>query len=397
MAYTPQTDDDFRDFLYRVWLHLNLPDPTPIQLDIARWLADPSSPRRFILEAFRGVGKSWITVAFVLWTLDHHPTWNVLVVSASKAAADEFSNFCMQLIREMPCLLHLTPRDGQRDSKISFDVGPAPAAKAPSVKSLGITSQLTGSRADLIVADDIEVPSNSLTQGMRDKLAEQVKEFDAIVKPGGRIVFLGTPQCEQSVYNTLQEKRDEHGVPLFITRIWPARFPNAEEVKEYGSRLAPYIARQLGRVDGSLVGTPTDPRRFNDLDLRERAISYGRAGFALQFQLRTRLSDAERYPLKVRDLLCLNCHPENAPEKLVHTNDPRHRLEPVTNLAMPGDFYFRPMEVIGDWIPYQGSLLVIDPSGRGKDETGYAVIKMLNGILYLVAAGGFKGAMTRQP
>jgi Holliday junction resolvasome RuvABC endonuclease subunit len=33
----------------------------------------------------------------------------------------------------------------------------------------------------------------------------------------------------------------------------------------------------------------------------------------------------------------------------------------------------------------------IDPSGRGKDETGYAVVKMLNGYLYVTAAGGVQG------
>ena len=96
----------------------------------------------------------------------------------------------------MPILEHLKPQDGQRFSKISFDVGLAPASHAPSVKSLGITSQLTGSRADIIVADDVEVANNSATQGMRDKLSDQVKEFDAIIKPPdtSRILFARTPQ-----------------------------------------------------------------------------------------------------------------------------------------------------------------------------------------------------------
>ena len=52
-----------------------------------------------------------------------------------------------------------------------------------------------------------------------------------------------------------------------------------------------------------LVGEPTDPARFSDFDLLEREASYGRSGFALQFMLDTRLSDAERYPLKVSDLI----------------------------------------------------------------------------------------------
>ena len=61
----------------------------------------------------------------------------------------------------MPILLHLKPKGDQRQSKISFDVAPALASHQPSVKSLGITSQLTGSRADLIIADDIETSGNT--------------------------------------------------------------------------------------------------------------------------------------------------------------------------------------------------------------------------------------------
>ena len=61
---------------------------------------------------------------------------------------------------------------------------------------------LTGSRADRIIADDIEIPKNSETQLMQDKLSELVKEFDAVLKPleDARIIYLGTPQTEDSLY-----------------------------------------------------------------------------------------------------------------------------------------------------------------------------------------------------
>ena len=99
------------------------------------------------------------------------------------------------------------PRDEQRQSKISFDVNTASASQQPTVKSLGITSQITGSRADLVVADDIETSGNTQTQFMRDKLSEAIKEFEAVIKPDtSRIVYLGTPQSEQSIYNKLQER-----------------------------------------------------------------------------------------------------------------------------------------------------------------------------------------------
>ena len=167
---------DFRNFLYLCWKHLKLPEPTPIQYDMANFIQ--SGDQRLIIEAFRGVGKSWITSAFVCHQLLLNPQRNILVVSASKNRADDFSTFTQRLISEMPLLKHLTPRDDQRHSKISFDVAPARASHAPSVKSLGVTSQLTGSRADLIIADDVESANNSMTQMMRDKLAETIKEFE---------------------------------------------------------------------------------------------------------------------------------------------------------------------------------------------------------------------------
>jgi hypothetical protein len=192
---------DFRNFLFLVWKHLNLPDPTTLQYDIAEYLQH--GPKRSVIMAFRGVGKSWITSAFVVHQLLLDPSKNILVVSASKNRSDDFSTFTLRIIQEIPILQGLKPSENQRFSKIAFDVGPAPASHAPSVKSLGISSQLTGSRADIIVADDVEVANNSATQGMRDKLDEQVKEFDAIIKPldSSRIIFLGTPQCEDSITN----------------------------------------------------------------------------------------------------------------------------------------------------------------------------------------------------
>jgi len=60
-------------------------------------------------------------------------------------------------------------------------------------------------------------------------------------------------------------------------------------------------------------------------------------------------------------------------------------------VGLPGDFFYSPETKLGDWIEYSGSVLSIDPSGRGKDETGYAVVKMLNGYLYLSECGGLRG------
>lgn len=374
--------EDFRLFLWVVWAHLGLPVPTPIQYDIAQYLQN--GPLRAIIEAFRGVGKTWVAAAYVCWRLMRAPWLNIMVVSASKQHADQFSTFTLRLIEEVPILQHLTPRDGQRNSKIAFDVAQAPASPSPSVKSVGITGQLTGSRADLILADDVEVPNNSQTQQMRDKLSELVKEFDAVLKPGGEVKYLGTPQTEQSLYPTVETRG-------YTARIWPARYPTQAQRDKYGRRLAPMIEKKLDA--GATPGLSTDPARFTDIDLLEREASYGRAGFSLQFMLDTTLSDIDRYPLKLSDLIVMSCPQKIAPLVLEWGADPALIINNLPNVGLNGDRLYRPIFIpeAKDWTEYTGCVMAIDPSGRGKDETGYAIVKMNHGLMYLVDAGGFLG------
>lgn len=377
--------EDFRNFLFIVWKHLNLPDPTAVQYDIAEYLQH--GPRRCIIEAFRGVGKSWITSAFVLWLLLNDPQLKILVVSASKERSDAFSVFTKRLIEEMPLLAHLRPRDGQRDSNIAFDVGPALPAHAPSVKSVGITGQLTGSRADIIIPDDVEVPKNSLTVKMRERLAELVKEFDALLTTNmfARVIYLGTPQTEMSLYNILPERGYE-------MRVWPARVPKPEEVPNYRGRLAPFVQRMLDT--GALPDTPVDPARFTNEDLMSREASYGRTGFRLQFMLDTTLSDGDRYPLKLSDLIVTDVSPEMAPVQMAWGSGPDQVLDDVPNVGLLGDRLHRPVFTSKEWDKYTGICMYVDPSGRGADETAYAVIAYLNGWLFLLACGGFRGGYT---
>jgi len=385
MTKIPEQLQDFRNFTYLVWQHLGLPEPTPIQYDIAHYLQH--SPKRCIIEAFRGVGKSYITAAYVVHQLLLDPQLKFMVVSASKARADDFSTFTQRIITELPICQHLVAKDGQRWSKIAFDVAPAKASGSPSVKSVGVTGQLTGSRADIIIADDVEVPNNSMTHMMREKLGETVKEFDAVLKPDGKIIYLGTPQNEMSLYNTLTTRG-------YDMRVWPARYPTLERAeKAYGGRLAPSLYEYLQDNLEAVYGLPTDSKRFDDEDLLERELSYGRSGFALQFMLDTSLSDANKYPLKLADLMIMSCDRDTAPEKVVYGI--MKPLNDLPNVGLSGDKFYAPEETLGR-SEYTGSILAIDPSGRGSDETAYAIVKMLNGFLYVVDAGGIAGGYSQE-
>ena len=372
MDIEQELKSDFRYFLTAIWTHLNLPAPTRAQLCIAEYLQH--GPKRLQIQAFRGVGKSWITAAFVLWTLFIDPDRKVMVVSASKDRADSFSIFCQRLILEVPWLAHLKPKnDDQRWSRISFDVGPAAPHQAPSVKSVGITGQLTGSRADLMVLDDVEVPNNSMTELQRGKLLQLVTECESILTPkkDSRIMFLGTPQTTFTIYNKLRERS-------YRPFVWPARYPR--KVAMYDGLLAPQLADDLDTDD--LAWKPTDTR-FKEEDLLERESSMGRSNFMLQFMLDTTLSDREKFPLKFADLIVNPINPTHGPENIIWCSDPDNILKDLPCVGLPGDYYYKPMQVQGEWTEYSETICSVDPSGRGADETTACFLSQLNGIIYL--------------
>ena len=363
--------DDFKLFLQALWSELDLPNPTRAQYAIADYLQH--GPKRLQIQAFRGVGKSWITGAFVLWTLFNNPEKKIMIISASKERADNMSIFLQKLIIETPWLKHLQPKgDDSRWSRISFDVSCSPH-QAPSVKSVGITGQLTGSRADLMILDDIEVPGNSMTEFMREKLLQLCTEAESILtpKPDSRIMFLGTPQTTFTVYRKLAER-------AYKPFVWPARYPR--KVGQYEGLLAPQLVEDIDK--GAKKWEVTDDRFDND-DLVEREASMGRSNFMLQFMLDTSLSDAEKFPLKCADLIVTSVNPTTAPESVVWCSDPQNVIKDLPTVGLPGDYFYSPMQLQGEWDSYQETICSVDPSGRGTDETAAAFISQRNGFLYL--------------
>jgi len=364
--------NDFKLFLQALWSQLDLPSPTRAQYAIADYLQN--GPKRLQIQAFRGVGKSWITGAFVLWTLFNDKEKKIMIISASKERADNMSIFLQKLIIETPWLSHLQPKsDDSRWSRISFDVNCSPH-QAPSVKSVGITGQLTGSRADLMILDDIEVPGNSMTELMREKLLQLCTEAESILTPknDSRIMYLGTPQTTFTVYKKLAERSYR---PL----VWPARYPR--NLANYEGLLAPQLQQDVDQ--GSEKWQCTDPDRFDDDDLLEREASMGRSNFMLQFMLDTSLSDAEKFPLKMSDLVVTSVNPDNAPDNCIWCSDPANVIKDLPTVGLPGDYFYSPMQLQGEWSPYQETICSVDPSGRGTDETAAAYLSQKNGFLYL--------------
>lgn len=377
--------NNFKNHLYVVFKHINLPSPTNIQYAIADELQYGDTDT--VIEGFRGVAKSTITGIYASWLLDRDPeNCQILNVSANQTEACKFMKFTRNLIEVVPFLNYLKPdiSRNQRDSALQFDVAPAITRIQPSCKALGIFGQLTGNRATEIIADDIETSENCKTQVERDKIEAAVSEFRQILIPKvGRLIYLGTPHTEISIYNKLYDKGHK-------VRIFPIKYPSQQQQEKYGDKLAPYIAEKLA-LDPTLVDKPTDPVRFNEEEIIKLE-SEGRSKFAMQQMLDTTLSDIERYPLKCSDLIVMDCDKDIAPEKVAYGSAPAQILKDIPCNGIGTDKYYSPIPLPDiKWLPYSYKMLAIDPSGRGKDELAYTVVGVLNAQIFLLKQGGLQG------
>ena len=290
----------FADVIFKTTLQLG--PLTELQKDFCRTLVEEENDRLF-LSCFRGFGKSYLLSLFCIWKLWNNPDEKIVVVSATSPRAKDFVRFCREVIRKTPVLSDLIDFDKNKQNKktkrtsvYSFDVRGAKTSQFPSLKAVGITGQMTGSRATAVVFDDVEITNNSFTEQARMKLSDGMREANALLLPEGKIYIIGTPQSRFSIYNDLEG---------FKTIKYPIYYPDLNY-----PNLAPFL-RDKRRRNPNLIGRITEHERFTIEDIKSRKEAYGMSLFMLQYQLDTSESDLLRFPLQTKYLCVTECGPQS--------------------------------------------------------------------------------------
>ena len=385
--YTRQLFDSFPFFLKEIWRLCPkvLPAPHWIQYDMANWLQN--GPSRRGVRGKRGLSKTWITCAYVLWRLFRNHLEKILLCSATPGLSKKSLLMMRVWINYIPFLRHLTPKPVKpwRDSAEMFDVGPCMPEHAPSVSAMGILSPLPGTRATLIVPDDVETPENTLTKASRSLLAYRTEQFEDIVLEGGEIVYLGTDQNEESVY----EKLENRGYGF---RAWPVAYPaSIQEVPG----LAPSLVQRMESGQAK-TGDPVWPERWNKEWIENRRM-LGVQTFAMQQMLRRGFADEELYPLKLANFMVYPLHRDKAPSTLAWGKQHARGSTALEGIPSPGfgdDQFYGPAMIDDEWLPYGGTKTYLDPAGSGKDEMAWATIGQLHGLLFGKDVGGVHGGPT---
>lgn len=369
--------EDFRNHLYACMRYLFGVDPTPIQYAMADALQSHGVDMQ--LQAGRGAGKSVLTSMLASWFLLRDPNTTIMVLSATAQKAVEFISMTRRICDVVPYCNHLAPGGHMTDNAFAFNCGArTKVGQDASVFARGITSQITGSHADIVISDDIEIEGNSDTEIQREKLLGRLHELEQIRNPGGRVIMLGTPQTKDSIYNKLAE-----GYPQIK---FPAVIPDPTVISQC-ENVADWIMQLPGEP-----GETTQPERFTQDLLEERRAKIGPTKFDLHYRLDCTLADVGRYPLRLADLLVLDVDSEVFPEKIVWANSDPHK--DIPSFGLSGDRVYRPMYISPSFIPYTQTAIFVDPAGRGADETAVLIASCVNGYIVIHELVGFEGGYT---
>lgn len=377
------------------------PNLNRVQADILKYLFSGNKYR--MVEAQRGQAKTTIAAIYAVFRIIHAPHSRIMIVSQTAKRAEEIAGWVIKIFRGLDFLDFMMPDmyAGDKASIRGFEVHYAlrGSDKSPSVACYSIEAGMQGARADIILADDVESLQNSRTAAGRALLEDLTKEFESINQYGD-IIYLGTPQSVNSIYNNLPARG-------YQIRIWPGRYPTIEQEVCYGDFLAPMIKQDMMDdpelrtgygIDG-MQGAPTCPEMYDDEKLIEKEVSQGTAKFQLQFMLNTRLMDADRYPLRLNNLIMMSFGTDVVPEMPTWSNDSINMISDAPRFGnKPTDYLYRPVPRPYEWKPIQRRLMYIDPAGGGKngDETGVAIVFLMGTFIYVYKVFGVPGGYSEQ-
>lgn len=266
----------FTKFL-SVWNKIQGQSTPNVHFRIADWLESAwyNGNRRLLLMAFRSCGKSTIVGLFAGWLLYCNPNLRIMVLAADMLLARKMVRNVKRIIERHPLTSGLKPAKLDQWGSDRFTVKRSLELRDPSMLARGIGANMTGSRADVIICDDVEVPRTSETADRRTELRERLSEIDFVLTPGGTQLYAGTPHSWFTIY--AEEPRAEIGetqafldsfvrltVPVVENNMsaWPDRFP-LDEIDSIRRRSGPnrFSSQMLlqpvniaeGRLDPSLM------------------------------------------------------------------------------------------------------------------------------------------------
>jgi phage terminase large subunit-like protein len=209
-------EDSLEVFIKLVAPHLVLGG---IHQEIIQWWNREDKKDNQLLLLPRGHLKSKLVAYRAAWWITKHPETTILYVSATAALAEKQLYQIKQIIdspiykRYWPEMLD--PEEGKREkwavAEICVD---HPKRKKEGIRdstvwAAGLRANYTGFHADVVILDDVVVPTNAYTEEGRETVGAAYSQLASIENPGALEWVVGTRYHPKDIYQTMIEMKAE--------------------------------------------------------------------------------------------------------------------------------------------------------------------------------------------
>ena len=242
----------------------------------------------------RGHMKSKLAAYRTAWYITNHPETTVLYVSATADLAEKQLYAIKQIIdspiyrRYWSNMIH--PEEGKREkwavAEIAVD---HPQRKLEGIrdatcKAVGLTSNTTGFHADIVVLDDIVVPSNAYSEDGREKVTNAYSQLASIENPGAEEWVVGTRYHPKDIYDTMinmketyYDNEDDEESEIEVYELFQrvveieGEFLWAKRTRKDGKAFG-FDAKELARIKAKYIDTTQFySQYYNDPNTTENA------------------------------------------------------------------------------------------------------------------------------
>lgn len=238
--------------------HLLLGD---CHVELINWWQSGARKRNCLVLLPRGHLKSKLIAYKTAWELTKDPTSTILYISATSDLAEQQLGLVKNILtsktymKYWPEMIH--PEEGKREkwtnSEIVVDhpLRKKEGIRDPSIKTAGLTTNITGFHATNVKLDDVVVPGNAYTEDGRQKVANMVSQIASIKEPEAITDCVGTRYHGKDLYETFLNQSyklyDDSDEIVSEEFVWDSYI---KVVEEDGAFLWPRSRRADGKAFG---------------------------------------------------------------------------------------------------------------------------------------------------
>lgn len=302
-VHIQEARDNFGAFLEFAFVDTESREPFEVQWFHDEWIEALTGNSWVMIIAPRSHGKTAIIVAYIVWRLGRNTNLRIKIAAETDKLARKRLSEVKDHIERNPRVKEVFPdlKRGRKWDQTMIEVERSLIDKEPSIEAVGVLTGATGSRVDLLIADDVVGRRNSLTVPANREKVIQAWEDDwmNLTDDSSDIVYICTlwhrDDNSHRMMKTGAYKTLFYAIPDDFGAMWPDRWSEKKMRRKRTGMSSVAWARGWKNQPQDDKDKPIQEAWIKYENLSELGLDPKKLIWITSYDLATRLKDVNDY------------------------------------------------------------------------------------------------------